>query len=94
MSCDHDRSAILYIIFTLASLPSTAVVAKLGVKTSLVLASIPYILNILQLFTLRSGYIIFMAVMVGMSAPVLWTALGTFISNNSDAKESEIMSIY
>ena len=49
MSCDHARSAILYIIFTLASLPSTAVVAKLGVKASLVIASIPYILNILQL---------------------------------------------
>ena len=47
--------------FTLASLPSTVVVAKLGVKTSLVLTSIPYILNILQLFTLESEYIILMA---------------------------------
>ena len=81
------RSAILYMIFTLASLPSTAVVAKLGVRTSLVMASVPYILNVLQLFTLNPGYIIFMAVMVGLSAPVLWTALGTFIADNSDTKE-------
>ena len=48
-------------IFTLACLPSTALVAKLGVKTSLVLASVPYLLNILQLFTLNPAYIYFMA---------------------------------
>ena len=28
--------------------------------------------------------------MVGLSAPVLWTALGTFISHNSDMKEEII----
>ena len=61
VSLSDSRSAILYMTFTLASLPSTVVVAKLGVKTSLVLASIPYILNILQLFTLESEYIILMA---------------------------------
>ena len=58
---DISRSGILYLIFTLASLPSPALVAKLGVKTSLVLASVPYLLNILQLFTLNPGYIYFMA---------------------------------
>ena len=48
-------------IFTLACLSSTALVAKLGVKTSLVLASVPYLLNVLQLFTMNPGYIYFMA---------------------------------
>ena len=62
--------------------------AKLGVKTSLVVASVPYLLNILQLFTMNPGYIYFMAVMVGLSAPILWTALGTFLSHNSDTKVS------
>ena len=56
-----SRSGIIYLIFTLACLPSTALVAKLGVKTSLVLASVPYLLNILQLFTLNPAYIYFMA---------------------------------
>ena len=57
----YFRSGIIYGIFTLACLPSSALVAKLGVKTSLVLASVPYLLNILQLFTMNPGYIYFMA---------------------------------
>merc|ERR1719270_1693002 len=52
----------------------------------MILASIPYSLNILQVFYISTGYIIFSSILLGVAAPLLWTALGTFLANNSDLR--------
>ena len=65
---------------------SPVVVLKFGPKTCLIVSSLPYLLYILQLFYISSAYIIITSVMLGLAAPVLWTSLGTFLSNNSDMR--------
>ena len=77
---------MVYLSFTLTSLPSPALVQRLGTRPALLLASLPYSLYIAHLFFLNSGYIFFTSVLVGVAAPVLWTALGTFLANNSDMR--------
>ena len=79
-------TAVTYATFTLTSLASPSLVTVLGPRTCLLLSSLPYSLFILHLFILNTAYIFVTSVLVGVAAPILWTALGTFLSNNSDLR--------
>ena len=81
-----SRNTVVYGVFTLTSLLSPSVVLKYGPKKCLILASIPYSLYIIQLFFLNINYILSASVVLGVAAPVLWTSLGTFLTNNSDMR--------
>lgn len=79
-------TALTYATFTVTSLFSPSLVTKLGPHTCLLLSSLPYSLFIIHLFILDTVYILITSVLVGIAAPLLWTALGTFLANNSDLR--------
>ena len=82
----NSSTALTYATFTLTSLFSPSLVTKLGPRTCLLLSSLPYSLFIIHLFILNTVYILVTSVLVGVAAPLLWTALGTFLANNSDLR--------
>ena len=82
----NSSTALTYATFTLTSLFSPSLVTKLGPRTCLLLSSLPYSLFIIHLFILNTVYILITSVLVGIAAPILWTALGTFLANNSDLR--------
>ena len=52
----------------------------------MMLAGLTYLFNIIQLLYINKISIYVASAVLGMGAPILWTAQGTFLSNNSDAR--------
>ena len=50
----------------------------------MMLAGLTYLFNIIQLLYINENSIYVAAAVLGMGAPILWTAQGTFLSYNSD----------
>ena len=49
-------------------------------------AGLTYLFYIIQLLYLNHNYIYVASAVLGIGAPILWTAQGTFLSNNSEAR--------
>jgi len=79
-------NGIVYGVFAFASWLAPSIVLKLGPRISLVLAALTYLFNITQLLYLNKYSIYPAAVLLGFGAPIIWTAQGTFLANNSDQK--------
>ena len=52
----------------------------------MMLAGLTYLFNIIQLLYINKISIYVASAVLGIGAPILWTAQGTFFSNNSDAR--------
>ena len=75
----------MYGVFAFASWLSPSIVLKLGPRLSMMLAGVTYLFNIIQLLYINEVSIYIASAVLGMGAPILWTAQGTFLSYNSDA---------
>ena len=80
-------NAILYGVFAMVSWFSPSLVSILGPRLCMVVAGVPYLLYIISILIFINTVSIYVAtILLGLGASVLWTAQGTFLSNNSDAR--------
>jgi len=79
-------NGIVYGVFAFASWLAPSIVLKLGPRISLMLAALTYLFNITQLLYLNKYTIYPASVILGIGAPIIWTAQGTFLASNSNQK--------
>jgi len=79
-------NGIVYGVFAFAAWFSPSIVVFLGPRISMMLAALTYLFNITQLLYLNEISVYPASVILGIGAPIIWTAQGTFLANNSDPK--------
>jgi len=77
-------SAVIYAVFSIASWLAPSIVAWKGPRVALVLAGVLYAQYIAQLLYPNTYLLYASAAIIGMGAPVIWTAQGNFLSLNSE----------
>lgn len=77
-------NGIVYGVFAFASWLSPSIVVAIGPRISMIIAALTYAFQISQYLYLNAGSVYFASVLIGFGAPIIWTAQGTFLSNNSD----------
>ena len=76
----------MYGVFAFASWFAPSIVMALGPRISMILAALTYLFNITQLLYLNKYSVYPASVILGMGAPIIWVAQGTFLANNSNPK--------
>jgi len=77
-------SAIIYAVFSIASWLAPSVVAWKGPRVAMIVAGVLYAQYIAQLLYPNTYLLYTSAAIIGVGAPVIWTAQGNFLSLNSD----------
>jgi len=77
-------SAVIYAVFSLASWLAPSIVAWKGPRVAMILAGVLYAQYIAQLLYPNTYLLYTSAAIIGLGAPVIWTAQGNFLSLNSD----------
>jgi len=77
-------NGIVYGVFAFASWFAPSIVLAIGPRGAMLLAGITYLFNIVQLLYLEPISIYIAAAILGFGAPIIWTAQGNFLANNSD----------
>lgn len=77
-------SAVIYAVFSIASWLAPSVVAWKGPRVAMILAGVLYAQYIAQLLYPNTYLLYISAAVIGLGAPVIWTAQGNFLSLNSD----------
>jgi MFS family permease len=72
--------AILYAVFMVSTFFSTTVVQKVGLKKSLIIASLSYVLFCAYNLYPKPWFAYLASALDGLCAAVLWTAQGTFVT--------------
>lgn len=76
-------NGIVYGVFAFASWFAPVVVMKAGIKPAMMLSALTYTLYMSQLLYLNNYTIYIASALLGLGGPVIWTAQGTFLANNS-----------
>lgn len=79
MACN----GIVYGVFAFASWLAPALVLRLGTRPAMMLSALTYTLYMSQLLYLNNYSIYIASALLGLGGPVIWTAQGTFLANNS-----------
>jgi len=77
-------SAIIYAVFSVASWLAPSAVAIKGPKVAMIIAGVTYAQYIAQLLWPNTILLYISAVIIGLGAPVIWTAQGNLLAINSD----------
>jgi len=77
-------SAVIYAVFSIASWLAPSMVAWRGPRVAMILAGVLYAQYIAQLLYPNTYLLYASAAVIGLGAPVIWTAQGNFLSLNSD----------
>merc|ERR1719319_74061 len=77
-------SAVIYGVFSVASWLAPSVVAWKGPRVAMVGAGVLYAQYIAQLLYPNTYLLYLSAALIGLGAPVIWTAQGNFLAVNSD----------
>ena len=77
-------NAIIYAVFAVASWLAPSAVAIKGPKIAMIIAGVTYAQYIAQLLWPNTYLLYISAVVIGLGAPVIWTAQGNLLSLNSD----------
>jgi len=77
-------AAVIYAVFSVASWLSPSAVAFKGPKVAMIVAGVMYAQYIAQLLHPNTYFLYVSAVIIGLGAPIIWTAQGNFLSLNSD----------
>jgi len=77
-------SAVIYAVFSIASWLAPSAVAIKGPRFAMIIAGVLYAQYIAQLLYPNTYLLYISAAIIGMGAPVIWTAQGNFLSLNSD----------
>lgn len=73
----------MYGVFAFASWLAPVVVLRLGTRVSMMLSALTYTLYMSQLLYLNNYTIYIASALLGLGGPIIWTAQGTFLANNS-----------
>jgi len=76
-------NGIVYGVFAFASWFAPVIVLKIGIKPAMMLSALTYTLYMSQLLYLNNYTIYIASALLGLGGPVIWTAQGTFLANNS-----------
>jgi len=76
-------NGIVYGVFAFASWLAPVVVLRLGTRVSMMLSALTYTLYMSQLLYLNNYTIYIASALLGLGGPIIWTAQGTFLANNS-----------
>jgi len=76
-------NGIVYGVFAFASWLAPAVVLRMGTRVSMMLSALTYTLYMSQLLYLNNYSIYVASALLGLGGPIIWTAQGTFLANNS-----------
>ena len=79
-----EALAIIYVVFSFSNFVSPPIVAALGARLSMFLGGMGYALYILAFLHPSRHLILAAAAVLGLSAAVIWTAQGHFITQCSD----------
>lgn len=74
---------ILYTTFLISGIFSSKIIAKLGLKKSVILGALTYTVFIFSLISKNFNLIYFASVLIGLGAGLLWISSGQIISENS-----------
>jgi len=77
-------SAIIYGVFSVASWLAPSAVAWKGPRVAMIIAGVLYAQYIAQLLYPNTYLLYVSAAIIGIGAPIIWTAQGNFLSLNSD----------
>jgi len=77
-------NGIVYVLFAFNSWFSPSIVVVFGAQKSLIAASLLYVFYVSQYLYLNTYSVYVATVLVGLAAPVIWTAQGYIMANNSD----------
>ena len=77
-------SAIIYGVFSVASWLAPSAVAWKGPRVAMIIAGVLYAQYIAQLLYPNTYLLYVSAAIIGLGAPIIWTAQGNFLSLNSD----------
>merc|ERR1712154_115296 len=77
-------SAMIYVLFAFNSWLSPSIVVVFGAQRSLIAAALIYVFYVSQYLYLNTYSVYVATVLVGLAAPVIWTAQGYIMANNSD----------
>jgi len=77
-------SAMIYVLFAFNSWLSPSIVVVFGAQRSLIAAALIYVFYVSQYLYLNTYSVYVATVLVGLAAPVIWTAQGFILTNNSD----------
>jgi len=77
-------NGIVYGVFGLASWLAPSLVVAVGTRLSMILAAFTYLFNTAQYLHLNQYSVYISSVILGLGAPVIWTAQGTFLTQNSE----------
>merc|ERR1719220_1320456 len=77
-------SAVIYGVFSIASWLAPSVVAWKGPRFAMFVAGLLYAQYIAQLLYPNTYLLYVSAAIIGIGAPIIWTAQGNFLSLNSD----------
>merc|ERR1719430_1355206 len=77
-------SAVIYSVFSLASWLAPSVVAFKGPRVAMFIAAILYVQYLGQLLYPNTYILYVSAGVLGLGAPIIWTAQGNFLALNSD----------
>jgi len=77
-------AAVIYAVFSVASWLSPSIVTWKGPRFGMIVAGITYAQYIAQLLKPNTYVLYVSAVIIGLGAPVIWTAQGNFLALNSD----------
>jgi len=77
-------SAVIYAVFSIASWLAPSMVAWKGPRLAMILAGLLYAQYIAQLLYPNTYLLYASAAIIGLGAPIIWTAQGNFLSLNSD----------
>lgn len=78
-----ESLAIIYAVFAIGNFVSPIVVQKLGARPCMVLGGVGYALFIGSILTLNSALILSASALLGLSAAIIWTAQGNYITDNT-----------
>ncbi|EGD83101.1 hypothetical protein PTSG_03741 [Salpingoeca rosetta] len=78
-----ESLAIIYAVFALGNFISPIVVHYIGARPSMFLGGIGYALFIGSILTLNKALILSASALLGLSAAIIWTAQGNYITENT-----------
>merc|ERR1712154_697038 len=77
-------SAMIYVLFAFNSWLSPSIVVVFGPRMSMLVAALLYVFYVSQYLYFNTYSVYVATVLVGLAAPVIWTAQGFLLANNSD----------
>lgn len=78
--------AIIYVVLALSNFIAPSVVNMLGARLAMIFGAATYALYIASFFIVQSWVLYVVSFLLGIGAAIIWTAQGTYLTQNSDER--------